>query len=117
MASIPTELEDAARIDGANDFQVLRYILIPLTAPGIAIAASLNIISIWNELFFALIFLTDPNKFPVTMGLQLMTTSIQFMSWNLPAASIIITQIPTILLYTIAYRFIQRGLTAGGVKG
>ncbi len=117
MASIPIELEDAARIDGANDYQLLRYILIPLTAPGIAIAASLNIIAIWNELFFALIFLTDPSKYPVTMGIQLMTTSLQFMSWNLPAASIIITQIPTIILYTVAYRFIQRGLTAGGVKG
>jgi ABC-type glycerol-3-phosphate transport system permease component len=117
MVGIPIDLEDAARVDGANDYQVLRYVIIPLAAPGIAIAASLNIIAIWNELFFALIFLQSPEKFPVTMGLQLMTTSRYFLSWNLPAAAVIIAQIPTILLYTFAYRFIQKGLTAGGVKG
>jgi ABC-type glycerol-3-phosphate transport system permease component len=117
MVSIPIDLEDAARVDGANDYQVFRHIIVPLAAPGIAIATSLNIISIWNELFFALIFLESPEKFPVTMGLQLMTTSRYFLSWNLPAAAIIIAQIPTILLYTFAYRFIQKGLTAGSVKG
>jgi len=117
MASIPVELSDAARIDGASDFQIIRRIIFPLAAPGIAIAASLNIISIWNELFFALIFLSSPEKYPVTMGLQLMTTSRYFLSWNLPAAAVIIAQIPTILLYTLAYRYIQKGLTAGAVKG
>jgi raffinose/stachyose/melibiose transport system permease protein len=116
MASIPVDLEDAARVDGANDFQVLTKVIVPLTAPGIAIAASLNIISIWNELFFALIFLSSPDKYPVTMGLQLMTTSRYFLSWNLPAAAVIIAQIPTIILYSLAYRFIQKGLTAGSIK-
>ncbi len=116
MSTIPIELSDAARIDGASDFQVIRYIIVPLAAPGIAIAASLNMISIWNELFFALIFLVSPDKFPVTVGLQLMTTSRYFLSWNLPAAAVIIAQIPTILLYTFTYRFIQKGLTAGGMK-
>jgi raffinose/stachyose/melibiose transport system permease protein len=116
MASIPVDLEDAARVDGANDFQVLTKVIVPLTTPGIAIAASLNIISIWNELFFALIFLSSPDKYPVTMGLQLMTTSRYFLSWNLPAAAVIIAQIPTIILYSLAYRFIQRGLTAGSIK-
>jgi ABC-type glycerol-3-phosphate transport system permease component len=117
MASIPIDLEDAARVDGANDFQVLLRVIIPLAAPGVAIAAALNIISIWNELFFALIFLSSPEKYPVTMGLQLMTTSRYFLSWNMPAAAVIIAQIPTILLYTFAYRFIQKGLTAGSLKG
>jgi ABC-type glycerol-3-phosphate transport system permease component len=117
MASIPLDLEDAARVDGANDFQVLVRIIFPLTAPGIAIAASLSIISIWNELFFALIFLSSPEKYPVTMGVQLMTTSRYFLSWNMPAAAIIIAQIPAIFLYAFAYHFIQKGMTAGSIKG
>ena len=117
MASIPIDLEDAARVDGANDFQVLLRVIIPLSAPGVAIAAALNIISIWNELFFALIFLSSPEKYPVTMGLQLMTTSRYFFSWNMPAAAIIIAQIPAIFLYSFAYRFIQKNITAGGVRG
>jgi glucose/mannose transport system permease protein len=117
MVNIPIDLEDAARVDGASDLDVIRHVIFPLAAPGIAIAASLNIIAIWNELFFALIFLNTPEKYPITMGIQLMTTSRYFLSWNLPAAAVIIAQLPTIILYTLANRFIQRGLLAGGVKG
>jgi ABC-type glycerol-3-phosphate transport system permease component len=117
MANIPIDLEHAARVDGASDLQLLRHVILPLAAPGVAIAAALNIISIWNELFFALVLLESPEKFPITMGLQLMTTSRYFMTWNMPAAAVIIAQIPTILLYTFAYRYIQKGLLAGGLKG
>ena len=117
MVNIPVDLEDAARVDGASDVQLLRHVILPLAAPGVAIAAALNIISIWNELFFALVLLESPEKFPITMGLQLMTTSRYFMTWNMPAAAVIIAQIPTILLYTFAYRYIQKGLLTGGIKG
>ena len=117
MATIPNELEDAARVDGASDVGVFWHIIVPLAAPGFAVVTALNLVMIWNEFFFALILLETSSKFPMTVWLLLLRASRYFQSWNLPAAAIIIAQAPTILLYTFAYRYIQKGLVVGGIKG
>jgi ABC-type glycerol-3-phosphate transport system permease component len=117
MATIPVELEDAARVDGATDFTVFTQIILPLAAPGLAVVTALNLILIWNEFFFALIFLESSSYYPLTVWLLLLRASRYFQSWNIPAAAVIIGQAPTVLLYTLTYRFIQRGLVMGGVKG
>lgn len=117
MAGIPRELENAARVDGCSDLGTLRHVVLPLVTPGIAVAGTLNIISIWNELFFALIFLDSQANFPVSVGLTILKQGRYFSSWNLPAAALLIGQLPTIILYIFAYRYIKQGIFSGAVKG
>ena len=117
FAAIPIELDQAASVDGASDRQTLQYIIGPLMIPGIAVAASINFISVWNEFFFAAIFLADSDKYPVTVGLVLVTTSKYFASFNMPAAAALIAQLPTVIFYVVAYRWITRGFVGGAVKG
>jgi len=117
MASIPKELENAARVDGCSDLGVFRHVILPLVIPAIAVAGTLNIISIWNELFFAMIFLDSQANFPVAVGLTILKQGRYFSSWNLPAAAMLIGQMPTIILYIFAYRYIKQGIFSGAVKG
>jgi ABC-type glycerol-3-phosphate transport system permease component len=117
MASIPIELESAARVDGCSDFGVYRYIILPLVIPAVAVAGTLNFINIWNEFFFAIILLNSQNNFPVTVGMITVQQSRYFSSWNTPAAALIMAQLPTILLYILAHRYITEGILAGAVKG
>lgn len=117
MASLPEELESAARVDGCSDFGVFWHIILPLSTPAIAVAGTLNFLNIWREFFFALVFLSSSASFPVTVGILKITQSQYFSSWNLPAAALLIAQLPTVILYILAYRWIQRGLLAGALKG
>jgi raffinose/stachyose/melibiose transport system permease protein len=117
MSGIPKELESAARVDGCSDFDVFRYVIFPLSIPAIAVAASLNFINIWNEFFFAIILIQSQGKFPITVGLINIQQSQYFSSWNIPAAALIMAQIPTIIMYILAHRYITEGVLAGAVKG
>lgn len=117
MASVPKELEYAARVDGCSDMGVFRHVIIPLTVSGIAVALTLNIISVWNDLFIELIFLSDKAYFPVSVGYTIFRRSKYFNSWNMPAASTMLGQLPIVILYIFAYRYIKQGIFAGAVKG
>jgi len=117
MASIPRELESAARVDGCSDFGVYRYMILPLTLPAIAVAGTLNFINIWNEFFFAIILLNSQSNLPVTVGMITIQQSRYFSAWNTPAAALIMAQLPTILLYLIAHRYITQGMLTGAIKG
>ena len=117
MANIPKELESAARVDGCSDFGVYRHIILPLTIPAFAVAGTLNFINIWNEFFFAIILLNSQSNFPVTVGMITIQQSRYFSAWNTPAAALIMAQLPTILLYLLAHRYITQGILAGAVKG
>jgi raffinose/stachyose/melibiose transport system permease protein len=117
MANIPKELESAARVDGCSDFGVYRHIILPLTLPAFAVAGTLNFINIWNEFFFAIILLNSQSNYPVTVGMITIQQSRYFSAWNTPAAALIMAQLPTILLYLLAHRYITQGILAGAVKG
>ncbi|MBN1315561.1 MAG: carbohydrate ABC transporter permease [Anaerolineales bacterium] len=117
IVGIPKELEMAARVDGCTDWGVLRHIILPCMIPGIAVAGTLNIISIWNELFFSLIFFDSQKLFPVSVGLSILKQGRYFVSWNLPTAAALISQLPTVILYILAYQFIKEGLFSGALKG
>jgi raffinose/stachyose/melibiose transport system permease protein len=117
MVGIPSELESAARVDGCSDFGVYRHIILPLSIPGIAVAATLNFINIWNEFFFAIILMQSQGKFPITVGIITIQQSQYFSAWNTPAAALIMAQLPTVILYILAHRYITQGILAGAVKG
>jgi multiple sugar transport system permease protein len=113
---VPAEIEEAALIDGCTRLQVLYKIVWPLAAPAIFTAALLVFIHTWNEFFFALIIMTDPNVQTLPVGIALFPGEYT-MPWGEIAAASTIATIPLILLTLIFQRGIVRGLSAGAVKG
>jgi ABC-type glycerol-3-phosphate transport system permease component len=116
FANIPESLDEAARIDGCGDFGVLLRIVAPLSIPGLSTVAALQFMNIWNEFLFSVVLLTDSNDWPVTVGVLPVMLSQYFVSWNLPAATLVIAQLPTILIFVLGQRWVVKGITAGAVR-
>jgi len=119
VSTIPREIEMAARADGCSDIAILRWIILPLSIPAAAVAVTLNFIDIWKEFFFALVFLSDQSVMPVTLGILTMSPlgTTYFKAINLPAATVLLSQIPIVVLFIFAYRWIGSGIFVGSVKG
>lgn len=113
---LPYEVEEAAWIDGCTRLQALWKIVLPLAAPGLFTAAILVFIHAWNEFFFALIILTNPNLQTLPVGIALFPGEYT-MPWGEISAASTIATLPLILLTLIFQRRIIRGLSAGAVKG
>ncbi len=116
---LPSELEQAALVDGATTFQTFYKILLPLTAPALVTTGLLAFISAWNEYLFALTFtVINPGARTVTVAIAQFggTVSRQEPIAEIMAASIVVT-IPLLILVMIFQRRIVEGLTAGAVKG
>jgi glucose/mannose transport system permease protein len=117
FAGIPRSLDESARLDGCSDTGVLLRIIIPLSGPALATILVLQFINIWNEFLFAVVLLNNSSNWPVTVGVLTVQLSQVFVSWNLPAAALLIAQLPTLVLYVAAQRWVVRGMTAGAVGG
>jgi multiple sugar transport system permease protein len=115
MDGIPTELDDAALVDGASLITVLTKIIVPLAAPGIAITAVLSWVFAWNEYLFAAT-LTSVNARTVTTGLAEFVT-VTGTNWGQMAALSMISLLPALLFLALVQRYIVVGLTFGAVKG
>ncbi len=114
--TIPEEIEEAGLIDGCSRLGVITKITLPLSVPAMASVGIFTFMIAWNEFLYALVFLYDSNKFTMPLGLVRLYTSYQT-SWDeVMAASVIIT-IPIVVLFLIFEKYLQQGLTAGGVKG
>jgi multiple sugar transport system permease protein len=113
---VPREIEEAALMDGCNRLQALYRVILPLAAPGILTAALLVFIQAWNEFFFALIILTDPNLQTLPVGIALFPGEYT-MPWGEIAAASTLATLPLIVLTLLFQRGIVRGLSAGAVKG
>jgi multiple sugar transport system permease protein len=113
---VPVEIEEAALIDGCTRLQALYKVVLPLAAPGILVAALLVFIHTWNEFFFALIILSDPNVQTLPVGIALFPGEYT-MPWGEIAAASTLATLPLIALTLMFQRGIVRGLAAGAVKG
>jgi multiple sugar transport system permease protein len=113
---VPVEIEEAALIDGCSRLQALYKVVLPLAAPGILTAALLVFINTWNEFFFALIILTDPDVQTLPVGIALFPGEYT-MPWGEIAAGSTLATLPLIALTLVFQRGIVRGLSAGAVKG
>lgn len=118
--AIPTELLEAARVDGAGEWRTFFKISLPLLAPGIVTVLLFTMVATWNNYFLPLIMLKDPNWYPLTLGLN---------SWNAQAATAggeaifnlvitgsLLTILPLIAAFLLLQRFWQSGMAAGAVK-
>ena len=114
--SIPVELEEAARIDGASRLQALILILLPLIAPGLVSVGILTFTGAYNELLYALVINTDPavRTLPVTI---VWLTNSEESPWGLMMACSAIAALPIMILYFAGQRFVVEGLQTGSVKG
>jgi raffinose/stachyose/melibiose transport system permease protein len=116
LVQLPRDFEDAARIDGANELQVLLRVVLPLSWPGLLTVALVAGLATWNEFFFALTFIQDNNLKPVTTSFLAFQTSFS-QDWGLTSVAAIYIMLPIVVLFLILQRRFISGLTAGGLKG
>lgn len=117
MTGIPRELDRAAFLEGASDFTIFRKVILPLSLPGIVVGYTLNFIAIWKEFVFGLVFLNSEGNFPVTVGMLKLNSDRYMSVFNMPAAGLVIAQIPIVVLFILTYRLLSSGQFAGAVKG
>ena len=116
-AAIPKELVNAARMDGANFWQIFWRIVLPLSTPIFMVTLIWQFTNIWNDFLFGVVFSGTEAK-PITVGLNnLANTSSSVKAYNVDMAAAIIAGLPTMAIYVLAGKFFVRGLTAGAVKG
>ncbi|MCH7566635.1 MAG: carbohydrate ABC transporter permease [Nitrospirae bacterium] len=113
---LPAELEEAARVDGCGPWQTMIRVMVPLAAPAIFTAAILTFIYAWNEFFFALLILTQPERQTLPVGIALFQGEFT-MPWGELAAASVIATLPLVILVVLFQRWIVSGLSAGAVKG
>ena len=114
---LPVELDEAAMVDGANEFQVFYKIIIPLAMPQLAVIFLFSFIATYSEYVITSIFLQTPGKMTLALGLQSFISDQFAAHWTLFAAAAVISSLPIMIIFMCLQRFIQNGLVAGGVKG
>lgn len=113
---LPRELEESAFIDGSGIYRTFLYIMLPLVAPAIATVSILTYLSAWNELMFAITFVSKEEFKTLTVGIMSMAGQ-HSTSWGPIGAGLFVSTLPTILLYLLMSSQVERSLTAGAVKG
>ncbi|GAA1575345.1 carbohydrate ABC transporter permease [Dactylosporangium maewongense] len=115
--TLPTELEEAAALDGCSGFRTFRKVMLPLARPGIATALILVIVSLWNETLLALVLITDTSKYMLPQALLGLYGTMQYTSnWGGLFAGIVIVVLPVLAVYAWLGRRIVEGLTVGAGK-
>jgi ABC-type glycerol-3-phosphate transport system permease component len=114
--TLPEELAEAARMDGAGEATTFWYVMLPLAVPGIATVAIFSFMSAWSEFFLASIFISNPDLRPITAGLLDFSSSYQT-NWGATSAGYTIVIAPIVVVFLLLQRFFIRGLTFGALKG
>lgn len=115
--TIPLEIEEAAKIDGASDGQLLIRIVLPLARPAIIVTSVMVLIFVWNEYIFATTFMLSPDSYTLAGGLYMLQTTDYSRSWPLFTAAAMLASVPILIIFFCIQKYMVSGLTAGGVKG
>jgi ABC-type glycerol-3-phosphate transport system permease component len=116
MRTIPRDLDDAARVDGLNTWQIFWRIILPLSTPVLTVCAVFTFLASWNNLLGPLIYLDSDEKFTVAIGLANLVTRADT-PWNLTMAANLITILPTVILYFFIQKRLIGGIASVGLKG
>jgi arabinogalactan oligomer/maltooligosaccharide transport system permease protein len=114
--TLPRELEEAARIDGASPWMIFRRIILPLARPGIAVTALFSFMTAWNEFIMADTFLTDESQQTLPVLIE-RAVGEHAANYGLFAAGAVVTSIPVMIAFYVLQKYLVGGLTAGAVKG
>lgn len=113
---IPRELEESALIDGATWLGALRYVIAPLSGPGLASAAVIVFVHVWNEFLIGLTLVSSVHMRTITVGIALYQSEYAF-PWGTITAAVTLAALPIVLLLLVGQRFVTSGLTSGALKG
>lgn len=114
--TIPSDLGDAAKVDGANEFQIFYKVMLPLVRPALATVTIVNFVPWWNDFFFPLLFIKSDSLKTIPLGMTIFFG--QYMTdWGLLFAGMVIASIPLLILYVLMSKQFISGLTSGAVKG
>jgi len=113
--TIPQELEDAARIDGAGELAIWWRVMLPLTAPALATLAIFQFVAFWNSFLWPIIILKTPDKYPLAAGLLYLRGLFAHNTRYIAAGTVIAT-LPIVVVFLFTQRYFMRGLTAGAIR-
>lgn len=114
--TIPREIEEASKIDGAGDFQMIARIVLPLARPAIIVTCVMVLITVWNEYLFATTFLLDSRSYSLAGGLYQLQSNDYSRNWSVFTAASMLATLPLLLIFFKIQKYMVSGLTAGGVK-
>jgi glucose/mannose transport system permease protein len=115
-ANIPTELMEAARVDGAGLVTTFIRVMLPLSIPAFVVVGIFQFTNIWNDFIFGVTVVQNPNAQPVTIALNNLSGSFS-VDWNVVMAGAVVAALPTALIYILLSRYFVQGLLSGSVKG
>jgi multiple sugar transport system permease protein len=116
IITLPNELFEAARVEGATEFQIIRKIVLPLLRPALAGLAVLIFTFVWNDYFWALVLVQSDEAKPLTLGIAGLKGE-WLTAWNLISAAALFAALPPVMLFFAMQKHFVAGLTAGAVKG
>ena len=115
--SIPVEIEEASKIDGASDLQLLVKIIFPLAVPAIIVTAVMVLIYVWNEYLFSSTFMLGETSTTLAGGLYMLQATDYSRNWPVFTAAAVLVSLPILVIFFCIQKYMVSGLTAGGVKG
>lgn len=117
LRAIPRDMEEAARVDGANTWQVLVFIVIPLLMPALISVCLFQFMWTMNDFLGPLIYISSVDKFPVSLALKLSIDTTEAFEWNRVLAMSVLTLLPALTVFFLAQKYFIDGISAGGIKG
>ena len=118
VKNLPTELEEAAMIDGANPLKVFLRVILPLSTPGLVTVGIFNFVLLWNEYLLAMVILQNPDLRTVSFGLYSMQYSMQYSAdWVSLYAGLLIAILPIMIIFLALSELIAESITLGAIKG
>lgn len=117
LMTLPEELSDAARVDGASEFRIFLQIIMPLAKPALAVVALFQFIGSWNDYFGPLIYISDKELYTISLGIANMQSSYGFMNFAWIMAATCMSVLPIVILFFFAQRSFIEGIALTGLKG
>jgi N-acetylglucosamine transport system permease protein len=116
--TLPTEVAEAALVDGASQYRIFFNIMLPMAAPGLIAMGIFNFLGQWNQFLLPLVLMPDENKYVLSQGLAFLAIQQGYQNdYSALFAAMTITMIPTLIVYILFQRRLESGLTAGALKG
>ena len=116
MRTIPKDLDEAARIDGAGFWTIYWRIILPLTIPALVVVAVFTFLGVWNDFFGPLLYLDDPNWFTVPLALAREVTTVGT-EWNIVMAATLVAMLPPLVVYAFSQNRLMGGIASVGIRG